>query len=363
MTGKGKDFYKDQYTHDQLWESLMKGDPDEVSFAPALWQRLGDGMDMAKDELNGLVAELTKGWEGEAADAFTEEMQRIISYCTERSAEIAQIEPKIIEPLATSLTRAQKEANKTGDLGEFSLDPQYNLTFEEFVERRSMELGIEDDEDAQRTRRPRFEKEYGEYEEDRHDRMATVVGDLGDDYSEVEDDSDTSGRPPDGDPGLPGSDSYEREDFTRGREKPDFSTPKPRRDEDDDGSDSFGDGSWGGSGYGGDGSAGGGLAGSSGGGSGRSAYPGSGGAAGVVSGGGDQSRGGAGMTGPSSAGSGTGSAGPRMAATPGGGAPVQQSGESKDRKSSDNLINDSFFWIEQDDDEELDDFDPTREQY
>jgi hypothetical protein len=70
MAGKGFDYYRNTYTHQELWRMLFQGDDWSVRQAGSLWRTAKGGLERSRDEMTSNVVGLRSQWTGDAAEEF-----------------------------------------------------------------------------------------------------------------------------------------------------------------------------------------------------------------------------------------------------------------------------------------------------
>jgi hypothetical protein len=198
--GKGKEYYKGSYTHEQLWDMLNEGDDWAVEQGGSVWVSAASGMKAAREEMVVHVQSLKTQWTGAAADEFENRMAVLEEYSVSSEDSMKEIGELKIPALAQALKNAQSQA--TAD----DMYPSSTQSYEDWLESNNIS---ETDADYQ-AKKPQYEQQYEQYVDARHDRMAQIVADLGEVYAtRVETDPDFMEPPPPPPSDMPGNSTYQ----------------------------------------------------------------------------------------------------------------------------------------------------------
>ncbi|MFC4337448.1 WXG100 family type VII secretion target [Salininema proteolyticum] len=179
-SGYGFDHYRENYSHEELWDQLMSANSEAIAHTGLMWRRAGEGIEGFANELNQNMATLREFWTGTASDSFAEAMLEFYDYLGRKARYFKGVETDKFDRIQSAITEAHSKAKEQGDYGEFSLNPAYNLGFHDFC------TGVYGD-DYQKKKQFKESKALGEweaYKSDRHDRVAQIVADLGSVYAE-----------------------------------------------------------------------------------------------------------------------------------------------------------------------------------
>jgi hypothetical protein len=172
--GKGKDYYKSAYTHEQLWDMLNEGDDWAVERGGAVWVSAASGMSAARDEMVVHVQSLRTQWTGAAADEFERRMGIVEEYSVVSEDGMKRAGEQTIPAWAQALKEAQANA-QSADLYPSSVE-----SYDDWLESNS----IDKTSPEYQTKKTQYEQQYEDYVDGRHDAMAKIVADLGDYYAE-----------------------------------------------------------------------------------------------------------------------------------------------------------------------------------
>ncbi|GAB3236717.1 hypothetical protein GCM10027447_35290 [Glycomyces halotolerans] len=198
--GKGFDYYRNTYTHEQLWDMLFTdADPWSVEQAGSLWSTAKGGLERAREELETNVLDLRNEWTGTAAAEFQGRMSKVIEYSIATEDALGNAADRRIPSIATALETAQSSA-RDEDLYPRPEHEDYQVWLEEV---KGMEYGTPEEEKD----RTKLKREHGQYLSDRHDSMARVIATLGDEYAAQREDLEDPPLPPPS--GMPGNNSYQ----------------------------------------------------------------------------------------------------------------------------------------------------------
>jgi hypothetical protein len=173
-TGKGKDYYKSTYTHEQLWDMLNEGDDWSVERGGAVWVSAASGMSAARDEMVVHVQSLRTQWTGAAADEFERRMGIVEEYSTVAEDGMKQAGEYTIPAWAQALQAAQLNAQNS------DLYPSSVESYDDWLESNN----IDKTSPEYQTKKTQYEQQYEDYVDGRHDAMAKIVADLGDFYAQ-----------------------------------------------------------------------------------------------------------------------------------------------------------------------------------
>ncbi|WP_335990281.1 hypothetical protein [Glycomyces sp. MUSA5-2] len=197
--GKGKDFYKSTYTHEQLWNMLNEGDDWAVEQGGSVWVSAASGMKAAREEMVVHVQSLRTQWTGSASDEFEYRMSVVEDYSVVSEDGMKQLGELRIPALAQALKTAQTDAQGA------DLYPTSTETYDDWLESNNIDK-TKPEYEAKKTQ---YERQYEEYVDGRHDLMAQIVADLGDQYAITAHEFKTEvPSPPPSD--MPGNSTYEK---------------------------------------------------------------------------------------------------------------------------------------------------------
>ncbi|SDE42410.1 WXG100 family type VII secretion target [Glycomyces harbinensis] len=171
--GKGKDFYKSTYTHEQLWDMLSVADDWAVEQAGTVWTSAASGMKAAREEMSTHVVSLRTQWTGSAAEEFENRMGVVERYSIESEQGMKEVGEDTMPELASYLKTAQSSA-QDGDLY-----PSSTETYDEWLESKDIDK-TKPEYEAKKTQ---YQQQYQDYLDLRHDTIAQIVADLGDQYA------------------------------------------------------------------------------------------------------------------------------------------------------------------------------------
>jgi hypothetical protein len=200
MAGKGKgvDYYKSTYTHQQLWDMLHEGDDYSVERAGSIWISAASGMKAAREELTTHVESLRLQWTGPASDEFHGRMDLVKQYSVE-SEEGMKISGEIKIPnLATALKTAQTSSE--------SLNPAYIDEYEDWVESTKH---VDPASAEAQSKKTQWQQEYQNDLNAKHSEMAQIVADLGDTYAAAKEEH-FGELPPPPPSDMPGNNTYSK---------------------------------------------------------------------------------------------------------------------------------------------------------
>src|SRR5690606_15129881 len=188
MAGKGFDYYRNKYTHEQLWEMLVnQGDAWSVEQAGSVWTTATGGLESARDQLDASMLETVDYWQGPASEEFQRRMRIVYEYSQTAEEDMMQAAEQTIPGIAQFLTDAQGKAQ------EQDLSPASELEYEDWLEEVKNVKPADPD---YLEKQEQYRNEYEQYKTDRHDAIAKIVADLGDKYAKVKNDSFPSPPPP-----------------------------------------------------------------------------------------------------------------------------------------------------------------------
>nr|BFF27933.1 hypothetical protein GCM10025732_58980 [Glycomyces mayteni] len=194
--GKGKDYYKSTYTHEQLWDMLQVGDDWRVEQAGSIWTTAASGMKAAREEMAVHVTTLRTQWTGAASDEFQGRMSIVEEYSIESENGMKRTGEVTMPDLAGYLRSAQTDAQGA------DLYPSSTETYDEWLESQD----IDKTKPEYETKKVQYQQQYEQYLDQRHETMAQIVADLGDRYARVREE-DFAEPPPPSD--MPGNTTYQ----------------------------------------------------------------------------------------------------------------------------------------------------------
>jgi hypothetical protein len=197
-TGKGKDYYKSTYTHEQLWDMLNEGDDWSVERGGAVWVSAASGMSAARDEMVVHVQSLRTQWTGAAADEFERRMGIVEEYSTVAEDGMKQAGEHTIPRWAQALKDAQLNAQNS------DLYPSSVESYDDWLESNN----IDKTSPEYQTKKTQYEQQYDDYVDGRHDAMAKIVADLGDFYAQERHKVEEE-KPPPPPSDMPGNSTYQ----------------------------------------------------------------------------------------------------------------------------------------------------------
>ncbi|GAB3998347.1 hypothetical protein GCM10029992_23900 [Glycomyces albus] len=200
-SGKGFDFYRNNYTHEELWEMLSMGDDWSVNQAAGVWRTARQDIDSARDNLDTAMQELAGYWEGDASEEYQRRMRILRDFGEESSESMRQAQEDIIPDLSTYLSEAKQQARDQ------DLYPSSTLTdYQDWLEATKPE-NLHYGQDKEVEQRSQLQQEHQAYLDDRHEKMARIVSTLGDNYQNRI--PDTWREPPPPPPSdMPGNETY-----------------------------------------------------------------------------------------------------------------------------------------------------------
>lgn len=196
--GKGKAFYKNKYTHQELWTMLQQGNDYEVERAGSIWTSAASGMKAAREELDSHVSSLRTQWSGPASDEFDSRMSVIKRYSVESENGMRTVGETVVPNLAAALKTAQESA--------VELNPSYlEDDFETWVLSKK---NVEPGDPRLETNRAQWTQEWNNELDLKHDQLAEIIANLGDTYAQAL--HETFAEPPPPPPSdLPGNATYQ----------------------------------------------------------------------------------------------------------------------------------------------------------
>ncbi|WP_030144742.1 WXG100 family type VII secretion target [Glycomyces sp. NRRL B-16210] len=196
--GKGKAFYKNKYTHQELWTLLGQGDDFAVERAGSIWTSAASGMKAAREELDTHVTGLRTQWTGPASDEFDNRMAAVKRYSVESENGMKQVGETVVPSLAAALKTAQDNA--------VDLNPTYlEDDFETWVLSKK---NVEPGDPRLETNRAQWEQQWRDELDLKHDQLAEIVANLGDVYAQAL--HETFSEPPPPPPSdMPGNATYQ----------------------------------------------------------------------------------------------------------------------------------------------------------
>lgn len=198
MAGKGFDYYRSSYTHEQLWEMLVtQGDSWSVEQAGSVWTTASSGLASAREQLDASMLETIDYWQGPASEEFQRRMRLVYEYSQTAEEEMTEAAEVTIPDIAGFLTDAQGKAR------EQDLSPARELDYDDWLE-EVKRVTPEDPDYLEK--QEQYRSEYEQYKSERHDAIAQIVADLGGKYA-VAAERFTPPLPPPVD--LPGNSTYQ----------------------------------------------------------------------------------------------------------------------------------------------------------
>lgn len=195
-TGKGVDYYKSTYTHQQLWDMLHEGDDYEVERAGSIWVSAASGMKAAREEMDTHVTSLRTQWTGPASDEFEGRMNLVKQYSVESEEGMKSAGEIAIPQLAQFLKDAQTQSE--------TLNPAYIDEYEDWVESTKH---VDPASAEAQSKKTLWQQEYQNDLNTKHTEMAQIVADLGDQYAKANE--ETFGElPPPPPSDMPGNNTY-----------------------------------------------------------------------------------------------------------------------------------------------------------
>ncbi|WP_100448203.1 WXG100 family type VII secretion target [Glycomyces xiaoerkulensis] len=201
--GKGAEYYKNTYTHEQLWQKLITdGDSWSVEQGGSVWRTASADIENAKTGLDTAMSQVADYWQGSASEEFQRRMEILREYGDEAASGMERVSEYTVPELAGFLKEAQQKARDQ------DLYPEHTLTdYDEWLEQTKPE-DLQPGTEKEQNQRPQLQREHADYIEERHEAMAIIVADLGQNYQDV---ADTFREPPSPPPtGMPGNDTYQQ---------------------------------------------------------------------------------------------------------------------------------------------------------
>ncbi|GAB3645221.1 WXG100 family type VII secretion target [Glycomyces tarimensis] len=199
MAGKGFDYYRNSYTHEQLWEMLVtQGDAWSVEQAGSVWTTAKGGLESARDQLDASMLETVDYWQGPASEEFQRRMRLVYEYSQTAEEDMMQAAEQTIPGIAQDLVDAQSKAQNQ------DLSPASELEYEDWLEEVKQ---VKPEDPDYLEKQEQYRTEYEQYKTDRHDAIAKIVADLGDRYSEHKSILEDPPAPPPSD--MPGNSTYQ----------------------------------------------------------------------------------------------------------------------------------------------------------
>jgi hypothetical protein len=199
MAGKGKDYYKSTYTHEELWNMLNEGDDWAIEQGGSIWVSAASGMKAAREEMVVHVQSLRTQWTGSAADEFEYRMSVVEDYSIASEDGMKSFGELKIPALAQALKSAQTDAQSA------DLYPSSTESYDDWLESNNIDKTKPD----YQTKKTQYEQQYEAYLDTRHDQMAQIVADLGDRYAKAKE-TDFSEPPPPPPSDMPGNNTYQK---------------------------------------------------------------------------------------------------------------------------------------------------------
>ncbi|MFG3341974.1 WXG100 family type VII secretion target [Glycomyces sp. NPDC048151] len=194
--GKGVDYYKSTYTHQQLWDMLHEGDDYAVERAGSVWVTAASGMKAAREELTTHVESLRLQWTGPASDEFDGRMNLVKQYSVQAENGMQTAGEQKIPALAEALKSAQDAST--------SLNPAFIEEYEDWVESTKH---VDPASAEAQSKKTQWEQEYQTDLNKNHEEMAQIVANLGDIYAAQKDEFETE-LPPPPPSDMPGNNTY-----------------------------------------------------------------------------------------------------------------------------------------------------------
>ncbi|MDA1362448.1 hypothetical protein O1R50_22680 [Glycomyces luteolus] len=195
-TGKGVDYYKSTYTHQQLWDMLHEGDDYAVERAGSVWVSAASGMKAAREELTTHVTSLRTQWTGPASDEFENRMNLVKQYSVQAEGGMQDYGESTMPALAEALKRAQDNATP--------LNPVFLEEYEDWVESTKQ---VDPASAEAQSKKTQWQQEYENDRNAKHQEMAQIVADLGDVYASEKSRIETE-LPPPPPSDMPGNNTY-----------------------------------------------------------------------------------------------------------------------------------------------------------
>ncbi|WP_051393515.1 WXG100 family type VII secretion target [Glycomyces arizonensis] len=197
--GKGFDYYRNNYTHTQLWEMLItQGDPWSVEQAGSVWSTAKGGLESARDQLDASMLETVDYWQGPASEEFQRRMRLVYEYSKTTEEEMMDAAENTVPQMAQDLRDAQGKAQDQ------DLSPASELEYEDWLEEIK---NVKPTDPDYLEKQEQYRNEYEQYKSDRHDSMAHIVADLGDLYATHTNRIDKPPAAPPSD--MPGNSTYQ----------------------------------------------------------------------------------------------------------------------------------------------------------
>jgi hypothetical protein len=199
MAGKGFDYYRNTYTHEQLWKMLVtEADPWSVEQAGSVWTTAKGGLEAAREQLDTSMLATVDYWQGPASEEFQRRMRLVYEYSQTAEEDMMQAAEVTIPGISEALSNAQQQALSA------DLSPESELDYEDWLEEvKNVAPGDSD----YLTKQEQYRTEFEQYKAERHDALARIVADLGDRYSEYKSRIDKVPPPPPSD--MPGNETYQ----------------------------------------------------------------------------------------------------------------------------------------------------------
>jgi hypothetical protein len=194
--GKGVDYYKSTYTHQQLWDMLHEGDDYSVERAGSIWVSAASGMKAAREEMDTHVTSLRLQWTGPAADEFEGRMNLVKQYSVQSENNMQAAGEVKIPVLAQKLKAAQESSA--------ALNPAYIDEYEDWVESTKH---VDPASAEAQSKKTQWQQEYQNDLNQKHQEMAQIVADLGDEYARAKEE-DFGELPPPPPSDMPGNTTY-----------------------------------------------------------------------------------------------------------------------------------------------------------
>ncbi|MEU5157548.1 hypothetical protein [Glycomyces sp. NPDC021274] len=194
--GKGVDYYKSTYTHQQLWDMLHEGDDYTVEQAGYIWVSAASGMKAAREEMDTHVQSLRLQWTGPASDEFDGRMNLVKQYSVESEEGMKTAGEIAIPRLAQYLKQAQTQSE--------ALNPAFIDEYEDWVESTKK---VDPASAEAQSKKTQWQQEYQNDLNTKHGELAQIVADLGDHYAKANE--ETFGElPPPPPSDMPGNNTY-----------------------------------------------------------------------------------------------------------------------------------------------------------
>ncbi|WP_026932165.1 WXG100 family type VII secretion target [Glycomyces tenuis] len=199
--GKGFDYYRNTYTHEELWEMLItQGDPWSVEQGGSMWTTAKGGLETARDQLDSSMLATVDYWQGPASEEFQRRMRLVYEYSQTAEEDMMQMAESWIPDVSQALSDAQTSAQNQ------DLSPASELEYEDWLEDVK---NVKPEDPDYLTKQEQYRNEYEQYRSDRHDAMARIVADLGDRYKSESIYGPVEGPPPPPPSDMPGNTTYQ----------------------------------------------------------------------------------------------------------------------------------------------------------